>query len=136
MEGLSLLESKKAVFEPQDDTRATFCRKISKDDGRVNWNDFAENIRNRVRAFQTWPGSYSFYLGKRILWHQMDVTAQALPANAHPGMILPLFSGEEIHIAAKDKPLKIARLQLEGRRPLSSEEFLKGFRLEEGRILE
>ena len=89
-----------------------------------------------MRAFEKWPGSYSFYLGKRILWHQMDIGTQVLPAKAHPGMILPPHSGAEIHVAAKDKPLKIGRLQLEGRRPLSSEEFLKGFRLEEGRILE
>ena len=136
MEGLRLLGSNQAVFKPQDESRATVCRKISKEDGHVNWNDHAENIRNRVRAFQQWPGAYSFYLGKRILWHQMDIGAHAMPVKAHPGMILPSPSAAEIHVAAKDKPLKIGRLQLEGRRALPSEEFLKGFHLEADRILE
>ena len=135
IEVLELLEKNKAVFKPQDEKLATLCRKISKKDGHVNWNDSAENIRNRLRAFQKWPGMHSFYEGKRMIWHRMDLANDSRAAGARPGQILEV-SGGKIVIAAKDGALSICALQLEGRKILSAEEFLKGFRLEASRILE
>jgi len=51
---------------PQNSEQATFCRKISKEMGQVNWSDSAKNIINRHRAFQPWPGSMT-KLGDRLV---------------------------------------------------------------------
>ena len=135
IEALELLEKNKAAFKPQDEKVATLCRKISKKDGHVDWNDSAENLRNRLRAFQKWPGMHSFYEGKRIIWHRMDLASDSRAAGARPGQILEA-SGGKIVVAAKNSALWVRTLQLEGRKVLSAEEFLKGFRLEASQILE
>ena len=134
--GLRSIENKEARFKAQEESRVVVCRRISKEEGCLDWNDSAENIRNRIRAFQKWPGTYSFYGGKRILLHQADLGGILRPLNSRPGMILPSSSGAEIQVATQDRTLLIRRLQLEGRRVLSAEEFLKGFRLEAGKFFE
>lgn len=50
----------------QDDTRATYCSKIKKEDGRIDWDKPANEILNKIRAFSTWPGSYSSYENRKI----------------------------------------------------------------------
>lgn len=53
---------------PQDPTAATFCKKIKKEDGLVNFElDSAETIYNKYRAYKIWPRTYFFKDGKRII---------------------------------------------------------------------
>ena len=45
--------------QPQDDTRATLCSQVSKEQGEIDWHLSAIDIWRRVRAFQPWPGCYT-----------------------------------------------------------------------------
>lgn len=58
IEALDLIEDGKAIFTPQDNTKATFCKKLTKEDGRINFNQSATEIHNKVRAFYGFPGAY------------------------------------------------------------------------------
>lgn len=51
----------------QDETRATYCKKIQKEDGEIIWEtETAEHVFNKMRAFTPWPGVFFFFQGKRI----------------------------------------------------------------------
>ena len=52
--------------DPQDDAQATFCRKIDKDMGEINWTLAAQDVVNRFRAFEPWPGTWSVFQDRRV----------------------------------------------------------------------
>ena len=53
--------------EEQDESQATFCKKIAKEDGQIDLNDEAEKNYNKFRAYATWPRTFFFKNGKRII---------------------------------------------------------------------
>jgi methionyl-tRNA formyltransferase len=59
--------------EPQDDAKATFCRKIDKDMGAIRWYSAALQIVNRFRAFEPWPGTWSMFNDRRIAVTAMKI---------------------------------------------------------------
>lgn len=52
---------------PQDTARATYCKKIEKEDGVIDWSESAKKIYNKWQAYTPWPGIYTQYEGKRLL---------------------------------------------------------------------
>jgi methionyl-tRNA formyltransferase len=59
---------------PQDHEKATFCTKIIKEMGEVDWSQNSVDIHNRFRAFQPWPGSYTYLKGRSVAITQMTVS--------------------------------------------------------------
>ena len=58
IEALDLIESGEATFVPQDHSKATFCKKLTKEDGKIDFNQTAQEIHNKVRAVYGYPGAY------------------------------------------------------------------------------
>ena len=57
---------------PQNNQKATTTLKIKKTDGLINWSNTSEYIKNQIKAFTPWPGTYTFWKGKRIIIHDGD----------------------------------------------------------------
>ncbi len=120
---------------PQDNSKATYTRPISKRDGLVNWQMSAEEICRRVRAFYPWPGCYTFWKGKVL-----KILAGAVvhkEGDSMPGRViaLPHGQGTPVGVETGKGVLGLLRVQLEGRRALSAEEFLPGQRDFVGSVL-
>ena len=135
LESLKLLETERAVFVPQDEKKVTWTKKIKKEHGHIDWSSPASQILNQIRAMAGWPGTFSFYEGKRILIIKASAK-KSERMNAAPGAILTASSAEGICVAARDHALSIERLQAEGKKPMKAEDFLKGFSLKPGSVLE
>ncbi|MBF0254802.1 MAG: methionyl-tRNA formyltransferase, partial [Candidatus Omnitrophica bacterium] len=115
----------------QDESRATLCRKLSKEDGRIDWSADAGSIHNRVRALYLWPGAWSILEGSKVRILKSVMSEMTLQADAAPGTIV--FVGREgIGVRTGGGILTILRLQMEGSRPLDAQEFLNGRNLKEG----
>jgi len=118
-------------FEAQDDAKATYCRKIRKEDAALDFYQSAQSLDRRLRAFQPWPGAY-FDHGEtrikvgRVSWQAEDVSAE-------PGTVLA--DGEILDVATAGGVLRILELQRPGGRMLPVKEFLKGYRIEVGSVL-
>lgn len=63
---------------PQDHASATYCKKIEKEDGLVDWSKSVKEIFHMWQAYTPWPGIYTMYEGKRLLLELVSV----IPANA------------------------------------------------------
>lgn len=110
---------------PQDNSRATICPLINKDDGRIDWSKSAEFIARMVRAYDPWPGTYATWNGRRLLVHR----AAAVPASSTEDRLLPgaiIYDSAALKIGTGDGVLQLGELQLEGRKRLSAAEFLRG----------
>ena len=107
----------------QDDAEATYAPLLKKEDGRIDWRKPAREIEWRVRGFFPWPGSSTFWRGKRL----KIVAARAMPrpSSATPGEVLDA-GAKGIEVATGEGTLLIEGLQREGRKALPIEAFLRG----------
>lgn len=108
---------------PQDNNKATFSGTVSKEDGRIDWQLPALEIWRRVRAYNPWPGAYTTWQGKILKIAGAGVLPS--PAKTAPGEVMAL-SGGGMGIGTGEGILGIYHLQLEGKRQMSSQEFLRG----------
>jgi methionyl-tRNA formyltransferase len=125
MEVLPLWLQGKIRPEPQDNSKATYTQVISKEDGKIDWNLSAVEIWRRVRAFQPWPGCFTTWKGRNLK------ISKAIPeetSTSQPGKVvrLPEKSGTTAGIECGDGILGILRLQLEGKKDMSLDEFIRG----------
>jgi len=108
----------------QDDARACYAAKISKDEAAINWNEDATTIHRKIRAFNPFPGAVSVLGGERIkIW-------RAQPADGGrgdvPGTVWASPAGH-LSVACGSGALSILELQRAGGKRLSAAAFLAGF---------
>ncbi len=116
-------EGKLPPAQPQDEKQATYSQLIKKQDGLINWQETAEQIYNRWRAFCQWPQVYSFYRGEKIILKEIKLSPIQQP-QLKPGTI---FSANgQILIQTGKNSLKIIKLQLAGKKETSIHDFLNG----------
>ncbi|MHB1045455.1 MAG: methionyl-tRNA formyltransferase [Thermoanaerobaculia bacterium] len=125
---LPSIESGAAVAVPQEDSLATLCPKIRREDGQADFSRPAEGLVNRLRAFTPWPGLFAFRGGRRV--KLLAARAAAGRAGAAPGEVLS--AGEEVVVACGSGALALSRLQAEGRKPLDAATFVRGERVAPG----
>jgi methionyl-tRNA formyltransferase len=110
--------------QPQDESQASYCQPITKDEGEIDWRLPARDIWRRVRAFYPWPGCFTRWRGKTLKIIEAMPSAAQTPAKA--GEVVALDTG--FGIGSGDGILNILRVQLEGKQSLSAAEFLRGQR--------
>lgn len=116
---------------PQDETKATYSKILKKEDGKIDWKKPAECIERQIRAFQLWPGSFSEFQilnqkSQKLKILKADVLKQTKNGPfGVPGKTF-LAPNDKIAVQTGKDFLVIEKLQLEGKKPMSSEEFLRG----------
>ncbi len=128
---LDLLPRKGWTPVPQDHEKASYAPRLKKNDGLINWSRDAEALDAQVRGMTPWPGCVTYLNGKKIKIHKVRFLSQ--PGNAEPGTVCAV-SPEGIAVAAGRGMLLLQELQLEGRKRLASDDFIKGFSLQPGMV--
>jgi len=108
----------------QVEEKATYSRRISKGDGEVDWRCPAEELGRKVRAFQPWPGCYTTWQGKLV----KIIAAVPLSGQGEPGKVITVSEQPEISLGIQtgEGVLGLLKLQLEGKRVITAEEFARG----------
>lgn len=122
---LPTLEDGTAVYEKQPQESPTpYARMLDKKMGLIDWNRPAEEIDCLVRGLNPWPSAYTYLKGKTLkLWKVQAVEADT---QAEPGTITA--TGKILQVACgKNTSLTISELQLEGKKRMSAEAFLRGY---------
>lgn len=120
LEALQMLANGNAPRIPQDNTVATYAPRLTRGDGKIDWSESAETIESKIRAFNPWPGAF-MKLGEQNL---KIFSASIVDLDGKLGEILR--SDEEFIIATGRRALSLGEVQLEGKRRMSAEEFLRG----------
>jgi methionyl-tRNA formyltransferase len=119
-------------FTPQDESRATFARKLTRDDARLDFAEPATELLRRVRALAPSPGAFTSWRGEtlRVLAaHTLPGAVDRPPGRVRNERGLPLC------IATGDGWLAPRVLQRAGRQPLDVDAFLRGCALPDGAAL-
>ena len=128
IDALELIKNNKANFTPQDETKVTYAKKIEKIESKINWNESAEEILAKIRAFYPNPGTWFELNGKRI----KITKAIAVEKTDKVGAII---DPNKMIIACKKNALQILELKKEGKKLMQVKEFLKGNKIKIGQIL-
>ena len=120
LESLGMLAERTAPRTPQDNTLATYARKLKREEGKIDWSEPADAIERKIRAFNPWPGA-SMKIERQTL---KIFSASIVDLSGEPGEILR--SEDELVIAASKGALSLSEVQLEGKRRMTALEFLRG----------
>jgi len=114
---------------------ATYARKITKEDGRLDWSRPARSLWNRLRAFTPWPGAFTF-LPAEPRPRLLKIWAAEIVAHAAPqtGWVISADKSGVL-VGCGENALRVTALQLEGGRRLGAAEFLAGHPLRIGTVL-
>jgi methionyl-tRNA formyltransferase len=126
-ETVGLIAQGKAPRAKQDETRTTYAKKITKDDGRIDWTKSAVEIERQVRAFNPWPGTHT-RLGDLPLKVWKVEVEEGVSGN--PGELLPDFI-----VATSQGGVRIQELQPANSKRMPSDAFLRGHEAKVGSVL-
>ena len=108
---------------PQDDELATYTSKMERSDGMAGWNRTAEFLWRQQRAYTPWPGLHTTWQGKELKLLKVS----PLPdSDAEPGTVVRV-EGNVLAVGTGDGLLEVRSLQLEGRRPAETADFVRGY---------
>ncbi|GCE10211.1 methionyl-tRNA formyltransferase [Tengunoibacter tsumagoiensis] len=127
----------KITPEPQDEQRATHTRMLKKEQGLLRWDLPAAVLARKVRAYTPWPGTYTYWQGKLLKILSAHPLSVEMAEEAVPGTVsLREEAGHRVLTVVTGSGLLVVRqLQLEGKKALSSEEFLRGYLQINGQVL-
>ena len=135
IETLQRLERGDLVAQPQDHAQATLAPILKKEDGRIDWNLPAMEIRNRIRGLRPWPGAYTRFRGKNLhIWAASRPVAEE-SVHLAPGTLVA-HRGRLCVACGQGTLLEAKEIQLEGRKRLPVRDFLNGVKIVPGEQVE
>lgn len=134
VEALPKLEKGELVPEKQKDELSSYAKKLTKAMGQIDWSKDAVSLERWIRGLNSWPSAYTFFGGKTLKIWEAQVTEENGAQKAEPGQVVSV-SRESFTVACGQGELQILSLQLEGKKRVSTREFLLGYQVEPGMIL-
>lgn len=111
----------------QNHKKATYTKIIKKEDGHIDWSKPADYIESQLRAFTPWPGIYTFFNNKRLKILDLNTKTPniASPGEAMLGKVMK--EGDNFLIQTGKGFIVPEKVQLEGKKMQTAQEFLRGY---------
>ncbi len=116
--------------QKQDNTRATLAPVLKKEDGRIDFDRSAQEIYNRLRGFQPWPGAFTSFRGRGL-----NVITIKLASEQVPQAQLLVRNGQFLVGCGNDTAIELLEVQPEGKKRMSAGDFINGYRPQTGERL-
>jgi methionyl-tRNA formyltransferase len=130
-ETLELVEKGEAPRLPQDPSLASYARKLKKSDGEIDWTRPSGSVFDHIRGMTPWPGAYTWY-GGRVLSVLRAEPGAATGRRGDPGEIVALDRERGIEVASGGGSVWLSEIKPEGKRAMSADAFVRGYRPEVG----
>ena len=130
---MSEIEAGRATYTKQDESEATHTSMIKKQFGKIDWTKSAVEIERLVRGLNPWPSAYTSLNGKTLkIWR---TSVEEADSGAKAGTIVSLKK-DEIAVQTGKGILLLQEVQLEGKKRMPVDAFLRGYQLEKGVLLQ
>jgi methionyl-tRNA formyltransferase len=130
LETIDALEDGRSEPIRQNDSEASPAPKLTPQTGLINWQEPAMKLNNLIRGLAPYPGAYSFWEQQKIIILKAAVISN--DSGEKPGTITKSSSNEGITIACGHNSLFIESLKPQGKRAMSSAEFVRGYHVKAG----
>ena len=124
LKSLDLIEKKNFKLIDQDESRATYAKKIDKKETKIEWNISAKNLIAKINGLSPYPGAWFNHKNSRI----KILKAFEVDQTGETGEILD----DNLTIACKEKAIQVLNVQKEGKKILKTKEFLSGYNIKKG----
>ena len=114
----------KSKFKDQNNSEATYAKKILKSEGKINWNESGEQIIGKINGLNPIPGAWFIYNGIRYKILRAELSNQM----GNPGIV----SNNNLEVFCKSNSLKVLEIQREGKKPQKINDFLLGSKINQG----
>lgn len=131
IEALELFKNNKVVKTPQNHSEATFTKMLKKEFGKIDFNNDAKDIHNLVRGLNPWPIAFTSLNGEVIKIYKTKV----IKGEDVPGKIVKCDEKNGLIIACKKDFIEVLELQRAGGKRMNAKDFLRGFKVSEGTII-
>ena len=137
---LDQLEAGTLRAVPQNGSLSTYAPRLRKEEGVIDWTQSSRRIHDQVRGLYPWPHAYSYLDGARLIVWKTEVIRLKPDSTVHPaagtttvppGTIVDV-TREAIEVATGDGRIALTEVQAEGRRPMSTRDFLAGRAVQPG----
>ncbi len=128
VETLEKLENGDCPREKQDNSLSCYSPMITKQLGNINWNKSAKEINALVRGLNPTPSAYTKINNKMLKIHSCKIVNY----NGNAGEVI---SVNPFIVACGENALEITELQIEGKKRMKTEDFLRGYNIEKGIVL-
>ncbi|MDL2295312.1 methionyl-tRNA formyltransferase [Lachnospiraceae bacterium OttesenSCG-928-E19] len=130
---LKALEDKTAVFEKQGDSPTDYAKMLDKKLGNINWSDNASYIERLIRGLNPWPSAYTHWEEKVMkIW---SAKVEETDQDVEPGTVVKVEK-DGFNIQTGKGQLVVKELQIPGKKRMTAEAFLRGYKIEVGTKLE
>jgi len=127
------LMKERLIRMPQNNELSTYAPMLNKDMGNMDWHQSADTIERLVRGLNPWPSAYTYYEGKLLkIWESEVVLCNVL--NMPCGSICEIREDGFV-VKCKEEGLLIKSLQLQGKKRMSTPDFLRGHQVRIGQEL-
>jgi len=123
VETLRGLQSGSIRPRKQADSQATLAPVLKKEDGKIDFSRSAQEIYNRFRGFQPWPGAFTSFRGKRL-----GITAMRPASEEGRRLQLLVKDGQLFAGCGDSRTIELLEVQPEGKKRISAKDFLHGYR--------
>ena len=136
---IGLIENGNVPREKQDESEATYAPMLSKEIGKINWDEFtSEKIKNLVRGLNPIMGAYTFLDEKKLkIWEIENCRGKACPCppNVKPGAVIESNEKTGLYIKTVDGIISIIEIQAENSKRMNIKDYLRGNKIEVGKVL-
>ena len=124
LDSISKIENGKAKFKEQNHNQATYAKKISKAEGKIEWNESAKKVLAKINGLNPNPGAWFEYKNERYkVWK-----AEIVNKSGKIGTIL----NDQLIVSCKDQAVQILEIQKEGKSRQATRQFLLGNKINQG----
>ncbi len=134
LRALEQIEDGTAVYTPQNQEAYTYAKMLRKDMGRIDFTKSAEELERLIRGLNPWPSAFTRWQGKTLKLWNASVSYERFEA-CPCGTLVSVKNGM-LWIMTGNGILQVRELQPEGKRRMTTEEFLRGYPLTPGLVFE
>ena len=127
IQSLKSIEKGNSKFVDQDDSRATYAKKIDKNETKINWNKDANKVLAHIHGLSPNPGSWFVFDKERFKVLKAKVSSE----NGKSGCVID----DNLTVGCKTGAIQILELQRQGKKKQTTKEFLLGKKITKGMIL-
>ena len=122
-------KSESVTSQIQDESKATYAKKILKEEAQINLNDSADIFVRKSLAFNPFPGIQSKFRGKLLKFWRAKKTSFTNDNNIEPGVLFK--NNHNLYLRLHNELVEIEELQVEGKKKMFAKEFISGYKLEQ-----
>ncbi|HVP37461.1 MAG TPA: methionyl-tRNA formyltransferase [Terriglobales bacterium] len=133
-ETIDLIDRGEVKTHLQDESGVTLAPKITDELCKIDWSKSAEEINNLIRGLSPQPGAFTFFRGKILKVYKAEIISEQ-DGSIESGIVIKSDKSSGFQIQTGRGILRLKELQLEGKKKITADEFLRGYRIEVGEKL-